>query len=44
MNDFLVNAMKKRGQLPDIFTPDGFVAGQMIVRALTKGSVTTSTR
>ena len=38
MNDFLVNAMQKRGQVPDIFTPDGFVAGQMIVRALTKGS------
>ena len=39
VNDFLVNAMKKRGQVPDLFTPDGFVAGQMIVRALTKGSV-----
>ena len=39
VNDFLVNAMRKRGQVPDIFTPDGFVAGQMIVRALTKGSV-----
>ena len=34
VNDFLVNAMRKRGQVPDIFTPDGFVAGQMIVRAL----------
>jgi branched-chain amino acid transport system substrate-binding protein len=34
VNDFLVNAMKKRSQVPDIFTPDGFVAGQMIVRAL----------
>jgi len=40
VNDFLVNAMKKRGQVPDLFTPDGFVAGQMIVRALTKGSLT----
>lgn len=39
VNDFLVRAMRKRGQVPDIFTPDGFVAGQMIVRALTKGSV-----
>ena len=36
VNDFLVNAMRKRGQVPDIFTPDGFVAGQMIVRALTE--------
>ena len=26
--------MKRRGQVPDLFTPDGFVAGQMIVRAL----------
>ena len=38
VNDFLVTAMRKKGQLPDLFTPDGFVAGQMIVRALTKGS------
>ncbi len=29
--------MKKRSQLPDLFTPDGFVEGQMIVRALQKG-------
>ena len=34
VNDFLVNAMRKRNQVPDLFTPDGFVAGQMIVRAL----------
>jgi branched-chain amino acid transport system substrate-binding protein len=34
VNDFLVNSMRKRGQVPDLFTPDGFVAGQMIVRAL----------
>ena len=27
--------MRKRGQVPDLFTPDGFVAGQMIVQALT---------
>jgi branched-chain amino acid transport system substrate-binding protein len=38
VNDFLVKSMRKRGQVPDLFTPDGFVAGQMIVRALTKGS------
>jgi branched-chain amino acid transport system substrate-binding protein len=38
VNDFLVNAMKKRGQVPDLFTPDGFVAGQMIVRALTRSN------
>jgi branched-chain amino acid transport system substrate-binding protein len=34
VNDFLVNSMRKRSQVPDLFTPDGFVAGQMIVRAL----------
>jgi branched-chain amino acid transport system substrate-binding protein len=34
VNDFLVNSMRKRNQVPDIFTPDGFVAAQMIVRAL----------
>jgi branched-chain amino acid transport system substrate-binding protein len=38
VNDFLVRSMRKRGQVPDLFTPDGFVAGQMIVRALSKGS------
>ena len=37
MNDFLVSSMRKRGQVPDLFTPDGFVAGQMIVRALQGG-------
>ena len=34
VNDFLVRSLRKRGQVPDLFTPDGFVAGQMIVRAL----------
>jgi branched-chain amino acid transport system substrate-binding protein len=29
--------MRKRGQVPDLFTPDGFVAAQMIVHALQKG-------
>lgn len=38
VNDFLVRSMRKRNQVPDLFTPDGFVAGQMIVHALTKGS------
>jgi branched-chain amino acid transport system substrate-binding protein len=40
VNDFLVRSMRKRGQVPDLFTPDGFAAGQMIVRALSKGSAT----
>jgi branched-chain amino acid transport system substrate-binding protein len=34
VNDWLVAKMKQRGQIPDLFTPDGFAAGQMIVRAL----------
>jgi branched-chain amino acid transport system substrate-binding protein len=34
VNDWLVNKMRKRSQVPDIFTPDGFVAAQMIVHAL----------
>jgi len=38
VNDFLVTSMRKRNQVPDLFTPDGFVAGQMLVRALSTGS------
>ena len=34
VNDWLVAQMRKRGQLPDLFTPDGFTAAQMIVHAL----------
>ena len=37
VNDWLVTKMKRKNQAPDLFTPDGFVAAQMIVRAL-KGS------
>ena len=37
VNDWLVRKMKRRGQAPDIFTPDGFAAAQMIVRAVQKG-------
>jgi branched-chain amino acid transport system substrate-binding protein len=37
VNDWLVAQMRKRGQAPDLFTPDGFVAAQMIVHALQKG-------
>ena len=44
VNDFLVSSMRKRSQVPDLFTPDGFVAGQMIVRALPRRTATTSTR
>ena len=38
VNDWLVKQMRKRNQTPDLFTPDGFVAAQMIVRALQKGN------
>lgn len=37
VNDWLVAKMRKRNQLPDIFTPDGFNAALMIVRAIQKG-------
>jgi len=37
VNDWLVSTMKKSGQVPDIFTPDGFVTAQMICRAIAKG-------
>jgi branched-chain amino acid transport system substrate-binding protein len=37
MNDYLVTQLRKRGQVPDIFTPDGFVLAQMLVHALQKG-------
>jgi len=37
VNDWLVTQMRKRGQVPDLFTPDGFVEAQMLVHALQKG-------
>jgi branched-chain amino acid transport system substrate-binding protein len=37
INDWLVKQMRKRNQVPDIFTPDGFVLAQMLVHALQKG-------
>ena len=37
LNTWLRTTMKKRNQVPDIFTPDGFVAAQMIVRAVAAG-------
>ncbi len=36
VNDWLIAQMKRRGQLPDLFTPDGFVTAQMIGRAVSK--------
>lgn len=37
VNTWLREKMRKRNQAPDIFTPDGFVTGQMIARAIQKG-------
>jgi branched-chain amino acid transport system substrate-binding protein len=34
VNAWLVKEMRKFGQVPDIFTPDGFVTAQLIVRAV----------
>jgi branched-chain amino acid transport system substrate-binding protein len=36
VNAWLVKTMAKSKQVPDLFTPDGFVAAQMIVRAVQK--------
>jgi len=38
VNDWMVKKMRSRGQVPDLFTPDGFVAAQMIVRAVGKAN------
>jgi branched-chain amino acid transport system substrate-binding protein len=38
VNNWLVKQMRKRGQLPDLFTPDGFNAAIMIVHALKQGN------
>jgi branched-chain amino acid transport system substrate-binding protein len=37
INDWLKARLKRRNQIPDLFTPDGFAAAQMIVRAVQKG-------
>jgi branched-chain amino acid transport system substrate-binding protein len=37
VNNWLVQKMRARNQLPDIFTPDGFNAALMIVRAIQRG-------
>jgi len=42
-NTYLIKWMaKNRHQVPDLFTPDGFVSAQMICRALQKGGTDTS--
>jgi branched-chain amino acid transport system substrate-binding protein len=40
-NEYLINAMKKKyDSRPDLFTPDGFVWAQMLVRAIQSGQGT----
>jgi branched-chain amino acid transport system substrate-binding protein len=41
VNTWLVKYMAKQHQVPNIFTPDGFVTAQMICRALQKGGTDT---
>jgi branched-chain amino acid transport system substrate-binding protein len=36
VNDWLVAQMKKHGDVPDLFTPDGFNTALMVCRAVTK--------
>ena len=38
INDAMVAAVEEGGSTPDLFTPDGFVAGQMIVHAVGEGA------
>jgi branched-chain amino acid transport system substrate-binding protein len=37
VNNWLKRRMARRNQVPDLFTPDGFVAAQMIARAVARG-------
>ena len=37
VNDAMIEAVEGAGCTPDLFTPDGFVAGQMIVQAVGEG-------
>jgi len=37
INTWLTTQLRKKNQVPDIFTPDGFVQAQMLVHALEKG-------
>jgi branched-chain amino acid transport system substrate-binding protein len=36
VNDWLVKELRRKGHVPDIFTPDGFVTAQMIARAVAR--------
>jgi branched-chain amino acid transport system substrate-binding protein len=38
VNDAMVQAVEKAGSQADLFTPDGFVAAQMVVHAIEEGN------
>jgi branched-chain amino acid transport system substrate-binding protein len=40
VNDWLVKQLRKKSQVPDLFTPDGFNGALMLVQALKKGNYT----
>ncbi|WP_371415400.1 substrate-binding domain-containing protein [Citricoccus sp. SGAir0253] len=40
VEEFMMDHVEEQGAEPDLFTPDGFVAGQMIVRAIEEGGGT----
>jgi branched-chain amino acid transport system substrate-binding protein len=40
VEDFMMEHVEEQGAEPDLFTPDGFVAGQMIVQAIEEGGGT----
>ncbi len=37
VEEYMIENVKEQGAEPDLFTPDGFVAGQMIVQAVEEG-------
>ncbi|HEY4616225.1 MAG TPA: substrate-binding domain-containing protein [Citricoccus sp.] len=40
VEEFMIEHVEEQGAAPDLFTPDGFVAGQMIVQAIEEGGGT----
>lgn len=40
VEEFMIDHVEEQGESPDLFTPDGFVAGQMIVHAVEEGGGT----
>lgn len=40
VEEFMIDHVEEQGSTPDLFTPDGFMAGQMIVQAVEEGGGT----